>query len=203
MVLALNNIRTTGTGLSDKFELRRNLMAGLEDAEGISALTAPTESLGHTRSLRAKRRRQMNDANVLDACCGSRMFWFDRSDQRGVFIDKRAETHVLADSSSSGGMRELIICPDIQAVRCGKKSWLAKKYGKLEGDWREDLRRGFAECFRVLKPDGTLIFKWNENDIPVSQILTLTPERPLFGNRCGKSAKSHWIVFMKPAQPST
>lgn len=167
----------------------------------------------------------MNDANVLDACCGSRMFWFDRSDQRGVFIDKRAETHVLADSSSSGGMRELIICPDIQAdftslpfsnssfalvvfdpphlVRCGKKSWLAKKYGKLEGDWREDLRRGFAECFRVLKPDGTLIFKWNENDIPVSQILTLTPERPLFGNRCGKSAKSHWIVFMKPAQPST
>lgn len=46
---------------------------------------------------------------------------------------------------------------------------------------------------------GTLIFKWNENDVPVSQILALTPERPLFGNRCGKNAKSHWVVFLKPS----
>lgn len=147
------------------------------------------------------------------------MFWFDRADPRAVFVDKRSESHQLIDSSSKGGSRSLIIEPDIQAdftalpfegesfalvvfdpphlVRNGKKSWLAKKYGKLEGDWREELRKGFAECFRVLKPNGTLIFKWNENDIPVSQILALTPERPLIGNRCGKSAKSHWIVFLK------
>jgi hypothetical protein len=86
-------------------------------------------------------------------------------------------------------------------VRAGKKGWLAKKYGKLGTDWREELTVGFAECFRVLKPEGTLIFKWNENDIPVSQILALTPERPLFGNRCGKSAKSHWIIFTKQPTP--
>ena len=82
-------------------------------------------------------------------------------------------------------------------VRNGKNGWLAKKYGKLESDWRETIRLGFAECFRVLKPHGTLIFKWNEHEIPVSQILALTPERPLVGQRCGKSAKTHWIVFMK------
>lgn len=158
-------------------------------------------------------------STVLDACCGSRMFWFDRSDERAVFVDKRRETHSLPDISSKGGSRSLVIDPDIKAdftalpfeddsfalvvfdpphlVRNGKKSWLAKKYGKLEGDWREELRLGFLECFRVLKSEGTLIFKWNENDVAVSQILALTPERPLIGNRCGRSAKSHWIVFLK------
>jgi len=33
--------------------------------------------------------------------------------------------------------------------------------------------------------------------VPVSQILALTPERPLIGQRCGKTAKTHWLVFMK------
>lgn len=156
---------------------------------------------------------------VLDACCGSRMFWFDRQDDRAVYIDKRKERHTLKDKSSKGGSRELVIEPDMQAdftdlpfadesfalvifdpphlIRNGNKGWLAKKYGKLEGDWREELRQGFAECFRVLKPEGTLIFKWSEHEVPVSQILALTPERPLIGNRCGKTAKSHWIVFFK------
>ncbi len=35
--------------------------------------------------------------SVLDACCGSRMFWFDRQDGRAVFMDRRRETHVLKD----------------------------------------------------------------------------------------------------------
>jgi SAM-dependent methyltransferase len=159
------------------------------------------------------------NATILDACCGSKMVWFDRQDERAVFADKRKESHVLKDKSSSGGSRTLDINPDIQAdftdlpfedgtfalvvfdpphlVRNGKKGWLAKKYGKLEGDWKEDLRKGFAECFRVLKPEGTLIFKWNEHEVPVSQILALTPEKPLFGNRSGKALKTHWIAFQK------
>lgn len=158
--------------------------------------------------------------NVLDACCGSRMFWFDRADSRAIFSDKRRESHKLRDKSSAGGSRMLTINPDIIAdftnlpwpnnrfslvvfdpphlIRAGKRGWQAKKYGKLEGDWKEMLRRGFCECFRVLKPEGTLIFKWNEHEVPVSQILALTPERPLVGQRCGKSAKTHWLVFMKP-----
>jgi len=149
------------------------------------------------------------------------MFWFNRADSRAVFVDKRKETHVLPDISSKGGSRALTIAPDIVAdftalpfetgtfalvvfdpphfERNGDSSWCAKKYGTLKGDWREELRKGFAECFRVLRPDGTLVFKWNETEIPVSRILALTPEKPLFGNRCGKSNKTHWIVFMKGA----
>lgn len=156
---------------------------------------------------------------VLDACCGSRMFWFDRKDTRAVFADNRVETHTLPDVSSAGGSRELVVAPDVVSdftsmpfadatfalvvfdpphlTRNGKESWMGKKYGTLKGDWRDELRRGFAECFRVLRPHGTLVFKWNETDIAVGEVLALTPERPLFGNRCGKTAKSHWLVFLK------
>jgi hypothetical protein len=31
----------------------------------------------------------------------------------------------------------------------------------------------------------------------VTEILKLTPERPLVGNRYGKHFKSHWIVYLK------
>lgn len=147
------------------------------------------------------------------------MFWFDKKDERVIFADKRKETHELKDSSKKLGKRTLVIDPDIQAdftalpfvdgafavvvfdpphlIKAGNSSWLAKKYGKLEGDWREELHLGFAECFRVLKPEGTLIFKWNETDVRVSEILSLTDQKPLFGNRCGKQNKTHWIVFIK------
>jgi SAM-dependent methyltransferase len=155
---------------------------------------------------------------VLDACCGSRMFWFDRHHPDVVFVDKRRE-NLVADSRQ--GRRAIVVNPDIVAdftnlpfrdawfslvvfdpphlTRNGKKSWMAKKYGTLEADWRGELRKGFEECWRVLKPEGTLIFKWNEMDVPVSQVLALAPAPPLIGNRCGKNARSHWIVFLKAA----
>lgn len=160
---------------------------------------------------------------VLDACCGSRMFWFDRKDSRAVFVDKRQERHTLPDVSSAGGARELVIDPDHvadftalpfpsdtfalvvfdppQFERNGARSWVGLKYGTLAGDWTEMLRAGFAECFRVLRPEGTLIFKWCADEIPVSRILALTPERPLFGHKSGKNSKTHWIAFLKPNAP--
>jgi SAM-dependent methyltransferase len=148
------------------------------------------------------------------------MFWFDRKDSRAIYLDRRNESHELPDVSSRGGKRTLIVAPDVigdftalpfadstfplvcfdppHFERNGAKSWVGLKYGTLSGDWQDMLRRGFAECFRVLKPDGVLVFKWNEAEIPVSRVLALTPEKPLFGNRCGKTAQSHWIVFIKP-----
>jgi len=49
----------------------------------------------------------------------------------------------------------------------------------------------------VLKPSGTLIFKWNETDVPTSQVLALTDAKPLFGHKSGKQMKTHWIAFLK------
>jgi SAM-dependent methyltransferase len=156
---------------------------------------------------------------VLDAACGSRMFWFDREDPRAIFLDKRRESYELPDKSSKGGKRSLVIAPDVigdftdlpfpdsafacvcfdppHLTRNGGSGWVGRKYGTLPADWVLLLRKGFSECFRVLKPEGTLVFKWNEDEIPVSQVLKLTPVKPLFGNRCGRNSKSHWLVFIK------
>ena len=155
---------------------------------------------------------------VLDACCGSRMMWFDKSDGRALFVDCRNETHV--QKSKRWNDRNIVVAPDIQAdftdlpfptdtfdhvvfdpphmEKIGQSSTVAKTYGKLICDWRDMLRNGFAECFRVLRPGGTLIFKWCEFEIPLAEVLVLTPERPLYGTKYGKRERSHWIAFLKP-----
>jgi SAM-dependent methyltransferase len=159
---------------------------------------------------------------ILDPCCGSRMWWFNKQDPRVIYGDQRSETLTVTDRShgNASGQRVIEVNPDQlfdfralpfpdgafklvafdppHLVRAGPKSWLAAKYGKLSSDWRDDLRKGFAECFRVLSPDGVLVFKWNEVQIPVKEVLALTQQRPLFGNTAGKkAAHTHWIVFMK------
>lgn len=75
--------------------------------------------------------------------------------------------------------------------------YLHIKYGALYSDWPDMLTKGFTECFRVLKKGGFLIFKWNETDIKVSEILKLTPYEPVFGHISGKRSNTHWICFMK------
>lgn len=158
---------------------------------------------------------------VLDACCGSKMFWFNRDDPRAVFLDKRSETLELNDISSKGGKRSLVIAPDVISdftalpfvnkvfslvvfdpphfKRNGATGWMAKKYGTLQDNWREVIAAGFAECFRVLKANGVLVFKWNENEIKISEILKLTSHSPLIGQRGGKNFQTHWLVFIKAA----
>ena len=159
-------------------------------------------------------------SRVLDVCCGGRMFWFDKADSRAIFVDNRVETHWLKDSSVNGGLRKYEISPDAQvdfralpfpsnyfsAVvfdpphfdTTGPKSWLRAKYGTLEDDWQSMIRLGFAECFRVLATNGTLIFKWNEYQVKVSEVLKLTEARPLFGHKSGRHSNTHWITFTKP-----
>jgi SAM-dependent methyltransferase len=160
---------------------------------------------------------------ALDPCCGSRMMWFDRQHPDVIFGDIRNEVLSVTDNSrgNASGRRTISIEPDTlldfralpypdgsfklvafdppHLVQAGPKSWLAAKYGKLSNDWREDLRKGFAECFRVLDSDGVLVFKWNETQVKLRELLELTPYTPLFGNTSGKKAGTHWMVFMKPA----
>lgn len=148
---------------------------------------------------------------ILDACCGSRMFWFDKENKDTIFMDNRQIDTKLCDG------RRLVVKPDLIAdfknipfedntfylvvfdpphlKQAGKNSWLAKKYGTLDKDtWPQDMQQGFNECMRVLKPNGTLIFKWNEEQIKLKDILKVIGYKPLFGN---KRSKTHWLVFMK------
>ena len=162
-------------------------------------------------------------ARVLDPCCGSRMMWLDRHRPDTIFGDRRHETITVTDRShgNPGGTRTLSIEQDTlmdfralpfadgsfklvafdppHLVTAGPRSWLAAKYGKLGKDWRDDLRAGFAECLRVLDADGVMVFKWNETQVKVSEVLALAPIPPLFGHLSGRVGLTHWLVFMKPA----
>lgn len=148
--------------------------------------------------------------------------WFDRNHPDAVFGDLRQETIQVTDNSqgNASGLRTIQISPDAlmdfralpypdgtfnlvafdppHLIQAGPRSWLAAKYGKLSDDWRADLRQGFSECFRVLASNGVLVFKWNETQVKLREVLELTPHQPLFGHTSGKKAGTHWMVFMKP-----
>lgn len=158
---------------------------------------------------------------VLDPCCGSLMMWFDKADPRAIFGDRRSETITVTDNSrgNHSGVRTLRIEPDTlmdfralpfedsqfklvafdppHLIHAGPRSWLGAKYGRLGPNWRDDIRQGFAECFRVLASHGVLVFKWNETQVKVAEVLALTPAEPLFGQVSGRSGMTHWLVFMK------
>lgn len=109
----------------------------------------------------------MESQAILDMCCGSRMFWFNKQDSRAVFADIRAEEHTLCDG------RRLVISPDLIAdfralpfadasfpvvvfdpphlERVGQSAWMGKKYGRLNKKRgvltsAPDSKRRFAYC---------------------------------------------------------
>ncbi|HAN25813.1 MAG: SAM-dependent methyltransferase [Microbacterium sp.] len=162
----------------------------------------------------------MTEPLVLDPASGSRMMYFDKTDDRVLFGDIRTESHVLCDGRAlniepdmemdfrylpfADGTFRVVVFDPPHLVRVGENAWMGKKYGRLDPlNWRTDIAAGFAECFRVLANDGVLIFKWNETQIPVSQILALTPHRPLVGHKSGKTARTHWVTFIKTHEPTS
>ena len=138
------------------------------------------------------------------------MFWFDKENKNVLFTDNRQLDTKLCDG------RNLIIKPDIETdfrnmpfkdntfkmvvfdpphlIKAGINSWLGQKYGILPSEWQPYIRQGFSECMRVLEPYGTLIFKWNEEQIKLREILDVIDFQPLVGD---KRSKTHWLVFMK------
>ena len=157
---------------------------------------------------------------ILDATCGSRTIWFDKNCSAAVFFDCREEHDtVIWKSTKNDSVRTLSVTPDVigdftdlpfadesfylvvfdppHLINIGENAWLKKKYGKLPQDWQSLIRDGFWECMRVLKPYGTLVFKWNEYDIPTSDIIKAIGKMPLFGHRSGKQMNTHWMCFMK------
>lgn len=150
---------------------------------------------------------------ILDCCCGSRMFWFDKNNPYVLFADIRELETILCDG------RPLKIKPDIIAdfrtlpfpdssfkmvvfdpphmSKLGETTWMAQKYGVLFPTWEHDIKEGFSEAMRVLEPFGTLIFKWNEVQISTSKVLEIIGFEPLFGHPTGKHGRTKWMAFMK------
>jgi len=155
---------------------------------------------------------------VLDATCGSKTMWFDKNDKRCLYIDNRKGEYPVTrysrpntgpttvapdkvidftDMPFPDGVFHHIVFDPPHLSKLGDTSTFAKVYGKLLPDWRDMLKQGFSECFRVLRCGGTLIFKWCEFEIPLSEVLKLTTEKPLYGHRTGRREKTHWLAFLK------
>ena len=153
---------------------------------------------------------------ILDACCGSQMFHFNKQNPYVLFADNREVETTFKDRDK---VRNLEIKPDVihdftnmpykdesfwhvvfdppHLIQGGENSWLVKKFGKLPVNWQGVIKQGFDECMRVLKPKGTLIFKWNETQIPVSEILEVIKCQPIYGHKSGRQNKTHWLAFIK------
>ncbi len=149
---------------------------------------------------------------ILDVCCGSKMFYFNRDNPLVHFNDKRELNEVLCDGRKleihpethwdfrhlpvADNTYYMVVFDPPHLLKVGESSWLAKKYGKLSTDWKSYLKQGFDECMRVLKPYGALIFKWNETDIKQAELFEALETKPVFGDR-GRGNKTYWFVFMK------
>ena len=153
---------------------------------------------------------------ILDACCGSRMFYFNKNNPHVLFADNRklkttfkdkgkdrhleikpAVIHDFTDMPYPDKSFKCVIFDPPHLIKGGDNSWLIKKYGKLNKDWKTQLKKGFDECIRVLDDYGILVFKWNETQITVREIIEIIGCNPVIGHKSGKSAKTHWLLFVK------
>ena len=145
--------------------------------------------------------------------------WFDKENPHAIFCDKRREEYELFFGKSRTSLRKCYVQPDVQCdftrlpfddesfslvvfdpphlFNAKETAWLVKKYGKLDETWPKMLHDGFHEGMRVLKPNGVLIFKWSEYDIPAEKIWQAIGEHPLFGHHSGKKSTTFWGCFMK------
>ena len=129
---------------------------------------------------------------ILDVTCGSRTIWFDKHHPAALYCDNRQATYKgLWKSGDGKSERDCIVDPDIvcdftdlpfpdnsfalvvwdppHLKSIGENAWMAKKYGNLDDNWPQMLHDGSRECMRVLKPDGVMIFKWSETQIPAAK----------------------------------
>lgn len=158
---------------------------------------------------------------ILDACCGGRMMWFNKSHPRAVYMDNRRlmkagfleHPGFKVDPDIKGDFRKmkfknnsfkLVVFDPPHLSSLSKTSWMAKKYGILsEKTWKKDLRKGFDECWRVLDWNGILVFKWSiaesskKRSKSVKEVVEVIGREPLFGHPTGKVGKTMWMCFMK------
>lgn len=159
---------------------------------------------------------------ILDACCGGRMFWFNKHHPNVLYVDKR--THKKGENIHRPNFTvkpdmmvdfrdmpfpdksfKLVVFDPPHAFNLSKGSVIGDYYGSLSKDtWKEDIKLGFDECWRVLEDNGVLIFKWNEVSIKRAEVIKILNREPLFGHRPGGRGYggTHWLCFMKLLAPT-
>jgi SAM-dependent methyltransferase len=157
------------------------------------------------------------DKPILDPCCGGRMFYWNKHDPSVLYCDNREFDGTIWASRDGTQTRSFTVAPDVIAdvtalpfpdetffhvvldpphlFHAGDNAWMTKRYGKLPKDWGAFIRAAFSECWRVLKPNGTLVFKWSECNISAAEVIKAINRKPLYGQRASKT--SHWMVYVK------
>lgn len=148
------------------------------------------------------------------------MFYFDKSDPRVVGQDiRQVPLHKIESNGSYfevrpdvvGDFRDMkfpdesfsCVVFDPPHLNCGKTSFMYYKYGTLFTEtWKDDLARGFRECFRVLKPNGTLVFKWCDSYKSLDEVLALAPKEypPVLWHKTVSRSGSkftYFVIFVK------
>lgn len=163
----------------------------------------------------------LEEKYILDVTCGARSIWFQKEQENTIFTDIRKEpegfdphrpkTEVCPDMvmdyrdlSFPDESFNLVVWDPPHFKDLCKKSWICKRYGSLNSEtWQTDLKRGYQQIMRVLKPTGVLIMKWSntkeksKRSISLKEMLKILPDRPLFGHTTGSNSQTNWICFMK------
>lgn len=151
---------------------------------------------------------------ILDACCGGRHWWWDKAHPLAIYMDARVAEKGCVDVRPNfevqpdvvGDFRampfeddsfHLVLFDPPHNVRDNADNgYIGLKYGALPADTeQEDLRRGFAECWRVLGPGGTLVFKWAG---ALERVKPHFPDTPIVGTRTPRGGQTRWFIFYKP-----
>tara|TARA_R100000654_G_scaffold33685_1_gene58891 strand:+ start:746 stop:1237 length:492 start_codon:yes stop_codon:yes gene_type:complete len=156
----------------------------------------------------------ITEKEVLDACCGGRHWWFNKEDPDMFGLDIRS-----VEKGSIELQPNWSVEPDLVGSYCNMpfndesfslilwdiphklkqdKGIITKKYGFLGENWREDTKQGFEECWRVLAQRGTLVFKWSDLDVKVSEMLNLFHTKPKAGTITKKGVNNtYFLIFYK------
>ena len=160
---------------------------------------------------------ELENKFILDACCSVKAMWYNKKHPNTVYIDIRKEPPGFLGYGRKEELNpdyvmdfrkmdfpdksfKMVVFEPPHLSKLGKTSMFRNKFGCLDTlSWREDLRKGFFECWRVLDDYGTLIFKWSNSEIPFKEVLALIEHKPLFYNTTNYKATSvtKWFCFMK------
>ncbi|WP_238788793.1 SAM-dependent methyltransferase [Streptococcus mutans] len=99
----------------------------------------------------------MNEVKILDACCGSRMFWFDKNETHTTFMDIRQETFKIHG-------KKVNVVPDVigdfRNMPFEDNSflsivWATERYDSLDGFCKNgvDMKINYIEFFEKEVPN--------------------------------------------------